>query len=264
MFFLEGPWIVESKFKLDIRWRVTVDFDLASIKAVTSIFGGQVTRSTSASTIWHRVYGGKYRVWASSLAAVRRSRSSIFDVAYSMVQPLCHLMMSQKASSTFMTPLQKDPNNNVSGGYHRIQPPPPCPDRSVPLIRVRRMPPTYEPSIWISPWIDNIREGWNNEESLLVTPIPLYGETHWESGQRWRLCLNCFASWSSSWLPTSQRAEDGTQSPRGITFTSCVQTEARIPRPFFRFRAVLVVIVLDGNSFWCVLHRDNIVIVLDL
>jgi len=63
----------------------------------------------------------------------------------------------------------------VSGGYRRIQPPP-HPDGSVPSIRVRRMPPTYEPSIWNVHDItlaggsrtNNICEGWNNAFMKLV------------------------------------------------------------------------------------------------
>ena len=63
----------------------------------------------------------------------------------------------------------------VSGGYRRIQPPP-RPNGSVPPIRVSRMPPTYEPSIWNVHDItlaggsrtNNICEGWNNAFMKLV------------------------------------------------------------------------------------------------
>ena len=147
-----------------------------------------------------------------------------------------------------MTTLQKDSNHllitstlHVSGGYRRIQPPP-RPDGSVPPIRVRRMPPTYEPSIWNVHDItlaggsrtNNICEGWNNAFVKLV------GHAHptiWRAIDSLRKDQALVATALSVIVVATRQpsAEDGTQSPCRPNCTSFVQTGARISRLFLRF-----------------------------
>lgn len=160
---------------------VTMDFELAPMKAVTSIFGPQV-----------KIHGCFYHLTQStwrkvqSLGLVTRYREEE-DVKHfcGMRDGLAFLPLDDVLEGLAYlrdnTPegleslIDYFDSTYVSGGYRRIQPPP-RPDGSVPPIRVRRMPPTYEPSIWNVHDItlaggsrtNNICEGWNNAFMKLV------------------------------------------------------------------------------------------------